>query len=335
MKISRLVRELYADLHPQYVGLQKNVDSLVFSNKEPRWHYESRIKGEESFALKLETGRVPKPEEPEDLFACTLVVQNHSKIADAESLVKRLFAIKNRRPQADSATHLSPENFGFDDLRLYVSWKDDLALPPTSLSDIVFEIQIKTFLQHAWGIATHDFVYKSDDVDWAESRIAFQVKAMLEHAELSIGEARKLSGAKLLGRCDRRHSELKETIKKIASLWESAQLPADLKRLAENIINLARLLRLSLDDIWSAVDSATTEGLGAKLLHLSPYSAVIDSLIRKRGKDVFRPLGNSSVRGSIYIPEEIILPEMDAAVKDRIIRCKGSESSRFESFPNS
>ena len=53
---------------------------------------------------------------------------------------------------------------------------------------MIFEVQIKTILQHAWSIATHDLIYKTDTVSWPKERIAFQVKAMLEHAEIAIAE---------------------------------------------------------------------------------------------------------------------------------------------------
>ena len=320
MKISRVVREIYQDIHPRYVDLQRNVDSLLLSNKEKRWHYESRVKAEESFALKLETGRVPDPNNPEDFFACTLVVENHARIATAEELINRLFVVQSRRPKLDTATHLSPENFGFDDLRLFVKWKDDAALPPTTLSGMVFEIQVKTYLQHAWGIATHDFVYKSDDVDWAESRIAFQVKAMLEHAELSIGEAKRLSEAKLLGRCDKVNLELKETIMAIKDRWQPDQLPTDLKRLAENIVNLSRSLELKPDELWRVVDEATHNGSGAKLLNLSPYAATLDALFNAKGQALFDSLGKYYIKNSIFVPDEITLPNLPADVMKKIVR---------------
>ena len=61
-------------------------------------------------------------------------------------------------------------------------------------------MQVKTFLQHAWGIATHDLIYKTDDVSWSRQRIAYQIKAMLEHAEMSIQEAGRLAEAVALSK---------------------------------------------------------------------------------------------------------------------------------------
>ena len=50
--------------------------------------------------------------------------------------------------------------------------------------------------------AEGDLVYKTDDVNWATSRITYQVKATLENAELSIAEARRLTEAAMLDKTD-------------------------------------------------------------------------------------------------------------------------------------
>ena len=225
MKVPQSVRVLYEDLVPKYVALKAAVDSILLSKKQPRWHYESRVKEEISFALKLETGRVKDPRDSEDFFACTLVVENHSRIAEAEAFILGIFKLDQRRPKDPAFTHLAPSSFDFDDLRLYVRWVDAAGHKPVGLDGMLFEVQIKTFLQHAWGIATHDFVYKSDGVDWSGSRIAYQVKAMLENAELSIGEAKKLAASAMMNRVDQECKDLRMMIEEIKKRWEPNHLP--------------------------------------------------------------------------------------------------------------
>lgn len=320
MKIPRSVRYLYDNLKPKYEVLRELVDALVTSNKERRWHYESRMKEEQSFALKLETGRERNLENPEDFFACMLVVENHARISDAEKLVLTLFELKQRRPKDRSRTHLAPYSFDFDDLRLYVAWKDDPAGRPTGFEGVVFEIQIKTFLQHAWGIATHDFIYKSDDVDWPASRIAYQVKAMLENAELSIGEARNLTESAMISRTDRESDELLQVIANVKERWDVTALPRDLRRLSQSIIDLCRTLRIDSSDLWGAVDEATTRGEGAKTLNLSPYGALLESLIVKYGGRLFDPLGHPKNRNYIFIPAEIRVPDLKIEISRFVIR---------------
>jgi Region found in RelA / SpoT proteins len=320
MKIPQSVRVLYEDLKPRYDGLKIVVDRLIGMKKEPKWHYESRVKEEESFALKLETGRLRDPKAPEDFFACTLVVENYSRLADAEKLVTDLFNLKSKRPRDAKKTHLAPSSFEFDDLRIYAEWKDDRALPPTNLNGTLFEIQIRTFLQHAWGIATHDFVYKSDDVDWSASRIAFQVKAMLENAELSIGEAQKLTSSAMLDRIDYESTDLRIAIQEIRKRWGPERLPKDLRRLAQTICELSENLWISIEDIWCAVDAETKKGAGAKTLDLSPYSATIAALISQRGANLFKPLEHRSNKKSVFVPAEIDIPALNEETARFIIR---------------
>ncbi len=47
-------------------------------------------------------------------------------------------------------------------------------------------------MQHAWGLATHDLIYKADEINWPKERIAFQIKAMLEQAEVTISGVNNL-----------------------------------------------------------------------------------------------------------------------------------------------
>ncbi len=198
MKIPSSVRGLHSELKETYEPLKEKVDDTIRGLREPGWHYASRIKELESFALKLETGRFPEPREIDDFLACTLVVENTTVIARAEELLCGKFELHERRPKDNKYTTKEPHSFRFDDLRLYVKWQDDPALPPTGLAGLLFEIQIKTFLQHAWSVATHDLVYKTDEKNWAKERIAFQIKAMLEHAETSIREADALAKSDIL-----------------------------------------------------------------------------------------------------------------------------------------
>ena len=319
MKIPKSVRDLYRDIQPKYLNLKEHVDALVGSRKERRWHYESRVKEEESFALKLETGRVKDVEAPEDLFGCTLVVENTAKIEMAENLVLELFTKDYRRPKDPKLTHLDPMNFDFDDLRLYVRWKDDPKARPTGLDGSLFEVQIKTFLQHAWGIATHDFIYKSEAVEWSTSRIAFQVRAMLENAELTISEAKNLTGSAVLDRCNYHLRDCQKAVDDLKKRWTTEHLPTDLRRLADNVLSLSYKLDIAMDAIWKAVDEATVAGEGALTLNLSPYATILSALVRKMGADAFSPLGNSRSK-DVFVPREVSLPDLSERIKQKIIQ---------------
>jgi hypothetical protein len=267
------------------------------------------------------------PRKPEDLFACTIVVENKARVAEAEKLITDLFTFDYKRPRDPKITHLAPHSFDFDDLRLYVKWKDDPKNRPTGLDGMVFEVQIKTYLQHAWGIATHDFIYKGDEVEWATSRIAFQVRAMLENAELSIGEVKKLTDSAMLDRCDRICKDLRDTIGELKSRWEESHLPDDLRRLAHNVLELSRILQLPIAVLWQAVDEATASGEGSKTLNLSPYGAILQSLLKKYDAGLLKPLEHPKCRDKLFVPHEVILPTVSATITERIIRPPAAASS--------
>jgi hypothetical protein len=174
-------------------------------------------------------------------------------------------------------------------------------------------------LQHAWSVATHDLVYKTDDVNWGTSRIAYQVKAALENAELSVSEARRLTDASMLKKSDKTSFELLNTNKEIQKRWSKEQLPEDLRRLAQNIGEIAWLLQIKMDDIWKDVDDATVNGNGTKTLNLSPHGAILSALLEKRGAHVFNPLSNAR-RRKIFVPNEITLPALAGNVMEHIVR---------------
>jgi hypothetical protein len=89
--------------------------------------YVGRVKELESFALKIETGRVPDPARMEDFFACTIVVPTLSQIEEAERLVSSLFDGVGRRPPNDAETRKTASDFAFDDLRLYVARRSSVS----------------------------------------------------------------------------------------------------------------------------------------------------------------------------------------------------------------
>jgi hypothetical protein len=242
MKIPASIRRLYEyQVEPNW-RLKKEVDGILRNIASQRnWHYESRIKSEISVALKPESGRIKDPREIEDFFACTLVVRNLSDLDEAEGILKSKFRIVERSPRSIKSTHKYAEVFPFDDIRIYAHWKDNPMVRSTGLENVRFEAQVKTFLQHAWGIATHDLVYKADNVSWSRQRIAFQIKAMLEHAEISIQEAEQLAKTTAIQKAHKKTEELKQIIQLLKETWEGEFLPNDLRRLAENIRNVMAL----------------------------------------------------------------------------------------------
>ncbi|MCL4807723.1 MAG: hypothetical protein KJ062_07995 [Thermoanaerobaculia bacterium] len=281
MKIPASIRSLHGQLLERQTLLKGQVDALFSGKKQVRWHYESRLKELESFALKLETGRVASVKDLEDFFACTIVVENRQAIGKALELVRELFQVDYMRPESMERTSKRATDFPFDDLRVYARWKEEDAYPRTGVEGILFEIQIKTFLQHAWMIATHDLVYKTDRPSWPKARIAFQIKAMLEHAEASILGAEELAALPDLKMCDDQTSHVLEVLGFVERHWDARQLPRDRVRLAQNIADLMKALRVELSEMDEALRKESAEGRGDEILNLSPYATLLQTILKR------------------------------------------------------
>ena len=115
--------------------------------------------------MRSKTGRVGSIAEVEDVFAATIVVPDASRIGEAEDVIRSKYTIEARRPDSSSTTAKPPDSFRFDDVRLYVRYRqtegERTAIPDGLLS----YIEVKTFLQHAWAVATHDLIYKTEQRD--------------------------------------------------------------------------------------------------------------------------------------------------------------------------
>jgi len=326
MKIPHSVRALYGEQLQINERLKAKVDEMLDALAKPRkWHYESRIKSEISFAQKLESGRIADPRAAEDFFACTLVVQNLSSIEAAEGEARDLFTITERRPREADRTHKLAETFPFDDLRLYGHWKDDPALPESGLAKVKFEIQIKTFLQHAWGIATHDLIYKTDDVSWSRQRIAYQIKAMLEHAEVSIQEADRLALTPVLAKSQRDTERLKSVIALLKEVWDADSLPPDLRRLAENTRNIMAIADIGVEDLRAALSAERARQKGSLPINISPYAIILQAVAWHIGSKLAEGLKNPDFKERVLLVDEMDLPDWirQPAIRN-IIRCSAA-----------
>lgn len=316
MKIPTSVRNGYYQDLDVYKSLKTKVDLLVTNHKELGWHYLSRLKGLESYNLKIETGRYTKSELLDDFFACTLVVENLKAIERAEALLSHLFLVSKKKPPSCRLTHKKSDSFPFDDLRLYVKWQDADGIKPTGLDGLLFEVQIKTFLQHAWGIATHDMIYKSDNKNWAQERVAYQIKAMLEHAEVSIYEVGSIAQSSALNKSDQTCLKINKIIKLLNYIWEPADLPHDKKRLAENIHCLLSAVCLSTNDLKNLLIKEMDEGRGPRLLNLSPYAIIVQTLINTVPEKMIFFFNCNKSKFKLYIPEELQIPAEFLATVD-------------------
>lgn len=320
MKIAKRVRDLHESEWPNYTRLSEDVCSRLQSICDSRgWFLRHRVKELESFALKLETGRVERPDRLEDFFACTIIVPTLVALSEAEALVRSAYKLKERRPRESGKTHKSASDFVFDDLRLYVERGDDETGKNADLADYVFEVQIKTILQYAWGVATHDLIYKSDSVSWPKERVAFQVKAMLEHAELAIAEVALLADAAAIAKTNQNASDLQHIMIDLREIWTTDRLPKDVKRLADTIIGLLKACDLKVRHFRPLIDTEV-QRCGVLSLDLSPYSFTLQALAHAGDIDFQNKLSLTQRRFRVVVHEGIDLPDWMKADHAHIVR---------------
>ena len=319
MKILKHIRDIYGVRKLLYELLAREVGEVLKPKAEERgWFFRARVKEIESFALKIETGRVEEPACMEDFFACTIIVPTMAQIDQAEQLVRSLYDFGSRRPRSRQMTHKEPSSFVFDDLRLYVAQRPSTSGRNLQLDNVVFEVQIKTILQYAWDIATHDLIYKSDTASWPLERIAFQVKAMLEHAEIAITEADRLAKAPAVAKQDKRMRGLLRLIEHMRSIWPSESLPADTKRLAETVFDLLYSCDLNVDAFPKIVE-AERRRLGILPTDLSPYAFTVQALAQSSAIDFKQKFKRRHVRTKIVIHGGMELPEWMSVQHSRIV----------------
>lgn len=309
MKVPRSIRELHRDLSVKYAPLKRDVDQLLSGRRDSSWHYESRLKDVNSFALKLESGRWKRLSDIDDLFAAVLVVQNLSGIDAAARLVRDEFDVVRRRPRSRDWTNTKAESFPFDDTRFYVRWRSESSVPKPEYDGLMFEIQLRTYLQHAWNVATHDSVYKSQTMEWPKERLAAQVRASLEQAEVVLHEIDTLSQSRVLRRTDTATQRVATVTKLLARRWESHRLPEDIKRLSMNVLGLIDAIGISVSRLREILQEEEAAGRGSRTENLSPYGAIVQSLIRREPSATKRMLCSKDREFAIWIPSEIDVPK--------------------------
>ena len=317
MKIVSSIRNIYNDNVDLYRSLKNEVDGLMKRIIKDQWHYHSRVKELESFALKAETGRCKKISKMDDLFASTVVVENIASISSAEKIISEKFNVIRRAPKDSKKTHKSPDSFPFDDVRLYLTLKENPALPPREITSLVFELQIKTFLQHAWAIATHDLVYKGESISWSSSRIAYQVKAMLEHAELSISEAERISLNESILPISREFEDKTKILCFLKDTWGEERLPSDLVRLSSIIYDISKIVKIDVEELISICSKSQYVGK-QPMVNISPYAAIFLSIFCNDPDKTCASIKENRKKTKIFVPDEAL--ELVSASEAKMIK---------------
>lgn len=277
MKIPNRVQFIYDDLHPSFLLLKDDVDTLLAEDiKTNGWFYRSRLKKIESFYQKLELNIGYHSGSFEDFLGCEIVVDSREQIDLATDCLKKYFTIEYQRPKNVKETNLSPDSFRFSDLRLYLKRKHSSGIPEKPFHRLKFELQIKTIFSYAWAKATHSLVYKGKEISWAKQRVSFQIKAMLEQSEYAISNIENTNDTFFPSHT--KFDVLKKTSELFKERWDTSLLPSDLKRSSENIVALAEVLNISFDAVYDILSQKLTPDFILKHRNISPFFATLVAL---------------------------------------------------------
>lgn len=196
-------------------------------------------------------------------------------------------------------------------MRLYVRYQRIEGEQSGIPNDTLFEVQIKTFLQHAWAVATHDLVYKTAQRDWRRERIAYQIRATLEQAEVVIGSIGNLATTRVLESDSDEISELNAVIAILKEQWEVNLLPENMRRLAESVGELLRVIDRSRDAdrpriLAKLLAEGRSRSAGAHSLDWSPYRAVLNYAAHDYPKSLKRRIRKPSGTARILLYPEVL-----------------------------
>lgn len=285
-------------------------------SRAPRgWYTETRIKEESSFQQKIETGSVPVFSELEDFVGALVVVPLPSDVPRALDYIAEFFTVKYRRPASDLFAERSSAEFRFNDIRLYGSLAHDESMPPSPLQDVTFEIQVKTFFQHAWSSATHDLVYKHPHFSWSRNRVAAQVKAILEHAEMSLSAIDALESVETFRREGEPENSLNQFLRVVEEHWSAELLPANKRRMTETIATVCKALKLSPADLDDMLKMGRAE-LDGHPDGWTPYQCIVDYASRYRPVVLESALRTPRSRPKVIHVTDAVLTRLELQISE-------------------
>lgn len=197
-----------------------------------------RAKDIESLRDKMETGRYPDFKSIDDAIAFSIVIDTLDQEDEVRRFIRNAFTVSSMK---SGNTIRDERTFDFDSTRMYCRLIDNLE---TGIGEIIFEVQIRTLLQHAWSKITHRHVYKAQVYDSRAGRLAAELMAQLEAADRTFSRFDAVSKTvKVVARQDVVLSNSLTAM--IDELVKSGTIPSEMRpangrRLGENMLSAIR-----------------------------------------------------------------------------------------------
>jgi hypothetical protein len=172
----------------------------------------------------------------------------------------------------------------------------------------------------ARSLASHDLIYKTDNVSWPKERIAFQLKAMLEHAEIAIAEAERLADSPAILKKDQDTSSTLAIIATLRDFFSADRLPRDIRRLAESIRSVLKTCGVQPSCLSPILKTERTR-FGLLPANISPYAFLVQALAHSAEIDFRAKItGARNRRTKILVHDDMDLPSWMETENEKIIR---------------
>ncbi|MEG0367629.1 MAG: hypothetical protein RR585_12385, partial [Coprobacillus sp.] len=164
--VKRIIKQFH-DNHEIYQSLQDDIED-IFSRIIANHHFRIsnmsiRIKSEDALTKKITyKNKYHSINEITDVVACRIITLFEDDIDRIYECVKDNFEVieytdKRKKNQDDLI------DFGYNSLHLLIKFTDERCqlIEYSDYKDIIFELQIRTTLQHSWAEIEHGLGYKS------------------------------------------------------------------------------------------------------------------------------------------------------------------------------
>ncbi|MDH3313525.1 MAG: hypothetical protein OEM28_10330 [Nitrosopumilus sp.] len=155
----------YEERRPHYEKFEHKINKLITeildSEKIPYHTIESRTKSLDSFNSKIKQKMISKPTEIEDIVGVRIIGYVESDILKIISVIKENFDLDYNKME-NKQKELGVSKVGYRSTHFLCNLSNNRSRLSEyqQFSDIPFELQIRTILQHAWAEIEHDRNYK-------------------------------------------------------------------------------------------------------------------------------------------------------------------------------
>lgn len=234
----KTIEQAYAERRTVTLEIEKRARAALDDYcKREGFLISGRAKTVDSLRDKIETGRYSNLENVDDIIAFCIVIDKTSQEESVLSFLRSAFNVVSEKIKT---TLQDERSFDFDCTRIYARL-EDRSKSLDGADKIIFEVQIRTILQHAWSKITHPEVYKAGRFDAKAARLAAELLAQLESIDRSFFDFREnTKNVKLILR--REMADCQMIVDMIDELVARGTIPAEFRpkngrRLGENIYN--------------------------------------------------------------------------------------------------